>query len=336
MFSSLPLFHCAWLVFLGQPAEATFSIVAVDTHTKEVGSAGATCIRTPGFSLATSSIVIPNKGAINLQSLVDELARKQARKLFRRGETAASVMSKLPRETQEEAEWSPLVDHHQYLAVDINGGSAMHSGPSVHEVVEAVEGNVNSRFFFAIAGNILDGTLGVTQRMKTAFGNAPATASLADRLMAALEGGNMIGADSRCQRDGRAATTAYLRTARPTDDEDQLWVDLAVLTPSKDPIMVVSELYREWKQRNPATTSTTNTTTPVTAGKILSTIEADLTSKISTLAAATKPLTAIETELPGETSTTTGVTILTADDERPGRKDRRRNRNSTTASMTKV
>eukprot|EP00397_Hematodinium_sp_SG-2012_P056392 GEMP01069545.1.p1 GENE.GEMP01069545.1~~GEMP01069545.1.p1 ORF type:complete len:314 (+),score=31.73 GEMP01069545.1:208-1149(+) len=253
---SLPLLTLRWVILI-EPVLGTFSIVGVDTRTKEVGSAGATCITTNGFQLNMMTAVIPNNGAINVQSRHDKSAKAQAMQLFRNGETAASVMSKLPRKTQQSfSNIFQTVDQHQYLAVDINGGSTTHSGPMIFPSGESVEGNVNSRFFFAIAGNTLNGTLGVTQRMKTAFENAPGSASLADRLMAALESGNIAGADRRCQEFGQSANTAYLKMARPTDKEDQLWVDLRVLSINKDPIFALSTLYKQWKQKNAGRTVT--------------------------------------------------------------------------------
>eukprot|EP00397_Hematodinium_sp_SG-2012_P017689 GEMP01018099.1.p1 GENE.GEMP01018099.1~~GEMP01018099.1.p1 ORF type:complete len:404 (-),score=54.50 GEMP01018099.1:1347-2558(-) len=318
---SLPLLTLRWVILI-EPVLGTFSIVGVDTRTKEVGSAGATCITTNGFQLNMMTAVIPNNGAINVQSRHDKSAKAQAMQLFRNGETAASVMSKLPRKTQQSfSNIFQTVDQHQYLAVDINGGSATHSGPSVNKVIEAVEGNVNSRFFFAIAGNILDGTLGVTQRMKTAFENAPDSASLADRLMAAMEAGNMVGADSRCHRHGRAATTAFLQVARPTDNEDKLWADFAVPAMNKDPIAAVSLLYKQWKQRNPTTTTTTSTTptptpTPTPTHTPTSTPTPTPTTKPSSTSeheTSTKtPTTATDVTVTTTTASTSAVPTITA------------------------
>eukprot|EP00397_Hematodinium_sp_SG-2012_P057810 GEMP01072607.1.p1 GENE.GEMP01072607.1~~GEMP01072607.1.p1 ORF type:complete len:346 (+),score=53.36 GEMP01072607.1:25-1038(+) len=266
--------------------------------------------------------VIPNNGAINVQSRHDKSAKAQAMQLFRNGETAASVMSKLPRKTQRSPNPrfpSETIDQHQYLAVDIHGGSATHNGPSVDKVVESVEGNVNSRFFFAIAGNILDGTLRVTQQMKTAFENAPDSASLGDRLMAAMEAGNMVGADSRCHRLGRAATTAHLQLARPTDNEDKLWADFAVPAMNEDPIAAVSLLYKQWKQRNPTTTTTSSTTpTPTTkpsttltpTTKPSSTSEQGTTSKTSTTVATTASTSAAPTTTASKTQGTSSTNII--------------------------
>eukprot|EP00397_Hematodinium_sp_SG-2012_P049241 GEMP01056712.1.p1 GENE.GEMP01056712.1~~GEMP01056712.1.p1 ORF type:complete len:396 (+),score=52.09 GEMP01056712.1:137-1324(+) len=316
---SLPLFIVCW-VFHVQPVQGTFSIVAVDTLTREVGSAGASCAHIPNLSVDIITSVIPNKGAINVQAIYDESAKEQATQWFRNGENAASIMSKLPRETQIfRPNDSQTVDAHQYLAVDINGGSTTHSGPMIFPSGESVEGNVNSRFFFAIAGNTLNGTLGVTQRMKTAFENAPDSASLGDRLMAAMEAGNMVGADSRCHRLGRAATTAHLQLARPTDNEDKLWADFAVPAMNEDPIAAVSLLYKQWKQRNPTTTTTSSTTpTPTTkpsttltpTTKPSSTSEQGTTSKTSTTVATTASTSAAPTTTASKTQGTSSTNII--------------------------
>ena len=78
------------LLFILTPPKAfgqhTFSIVAIDSTTKEVGSAGATCgdavlwPGTPGAALISD--IIPGLGAIHTQSYWNEQNQDQAHQLL--------------------------------------------------------------------------------------------------------------------------------------------------------------------------------------------------------------------------------------------------------------
>jgi len=52
--------------------------------------------------------------------------------------------------------------------------------------------------------------------------------SLAEKLMAALQGANLAGADSRCLSEGVSSQSAFLRVARPNDSPGKFYVDLQV------------------------------------------------------------------------------------------------------------
>jgi len=72
---------------------------------------------------------------------------------------------------------------------------------------------------------------------------------MAEKLMAALQGAKVIGADTRCQPT-RSSISAFLRVARPTDPQNgPYWLDLNVQTvPSpKDPIDSLQVLFNQWQ-----------------------------------------------------------------------------------------
>ena len=77
-------------------------------------------------------------------------------------------------------------------------------------------------------------------------GSAPGT--LAEKLMAALQGANVAGADTRCLDEGVSSRSAFLRVAYPGDDPDALTLDLVVsLTPfGVEPIDVLQEEFNAW------------------------------------------------------------------------------------------
>ncbi len=82
--------------------------------------------------------------------------------------------------------------------------------------------------------------------METAFVNTPGT--LADKLMAALQGAKRPGADSRCLDFGISSASAFIRVADPSDTDSSygnLSLDLNVWITGEvfEPIDALQELY---------------------------------------------------------------------------------------------
>ncbi len=99
---------------------------------------------------------------------------------------------------------------------------------------------------YSIQGNILLGPE-IVDSMEARY--LAATGSLSDKLMAALQGANVVGADTRCTDNGTSSLSAFLRVAQPGDEDDQLWLDLNVpsLPATLEPIDSLQHLYDEWK-----------------------------------------------------------------------------------------
>ena len=71
--------------------------------------------------------------------------------------------------------------------------------------------------------------------------------TLSDKLMTALQGANMPGADTRCLDDGTSSLSAFIRVANPLDD-DNYFLDLNINNTSHgaEPIDLLQELYDQW------------------------------------------------------------------------------------------
>jgi len=225
---------CVNLSVFGQH---TFSIVAVDPITGEIGSAGATCISSQDGAQDISAIVL-GVGAIHTQSFWDPTNQSNA--------TARMIAGDSP---QEIIDWLLTNDVNndpsarQYNIVDLNSGnprSAAYTGPSCFAEFIHIEGPN-----YAIAGNILISE-DVVNDMETAFVNTAGT--LADKLMAALQGAKRPGADSRCLSNGISSASAFLRVADPLDTDSSygnLSLDLNVwiTTTIFEPIDALQDLY---------------------------------------------------------------------------------------------
>ncbi len=218
-------------------AQHTFSIVAVDPVTGEIGSAGATCIAAEDGALWISDIVL-GVGAIHTQSYWHPTNQANARIRMEAGDSPQEIMDWL---AANDVANDPTI--RQYGAVDLNGGSprsAAFTGANCFAEFIHITGSN-----YAIQGNILISE-DVVNDMETAFLNE--TGTLADKLMAALQGAKRPGADSRCLTDGVSSASAFLRVADPSDTDSSygnLSLDLNVWITSDifEPIDALQDAY---------------------------------------------------------------------------------------------
>jgi uncharacterized Ntn-hydrolase superfamily protein len=78
---------------------------------------------------------------------------------------------------------------------------------------------------YSIQGNILLGQQ-VLDSMEAHFLNTEG--DLACKLMAAMQGAKMVGADTRCMSSGNSSLSSFLKVARPTDSLSNLYINLNV------------------------------------------------------------------------------------------------------------
>ena len=242
MRSPAPFLFGLWLLTSGfAQAQDTFSIVAVDLATGQVGSAGATCLdddQIAGGAVIISD-VIPDVGAIHTQSYWIPANQNAAHdQVVDNGLSPEALMAWLE---ENDAENNPAV--RQYGMADLVSGvarAAAFTGANCFDVKDHIVGE-----HYAIQGNILLGEEILTQ-MEAGFLETDGT--LAEKLMAALQGANVAGADTRCLDEGVSSRSAFLRVAYPGDDPDALTLDLVVsITPvGVEPIDVLQEEFNAW------------------------------------------------------------------------------------------
>jgi len=231
--------------FIGK-SQHTFSIVAVDSITGEIGSAGATCgdsiiwPGTPGALIISD--IIPGVGAIHTQSYHNSTNQSNAHNRMDLGESPQDIITWL---AANDIASDPLI--RQYGIVDYNGGSprsSAYTGANCFNYKNHILG-AN----YAIQGNILLGQQ-ILDSMESHFNNTDGC--LSDKLMAAMQGAKVIGADTRCTTEGTSSLSAFLRVAKPADHPDTLSVDLNIAgTPSGvEPIDELQTKYNNWKNNN--------------------------------------------------------------------------------------
>ncbi len=212
----------------------TFSITAVDPVTGYVGSAGASCI---AGSIILSD-VHPNVGVIHSQALYIVQNQNYARSLMNLGLSPQQIIDSL---VAHDYQNNPTV--RQYGITDLVGGgrTAGYTGVNCSNYKNHVLGTT-----FTVQGNILLGQQ-ILDSMFARFTNTVGT--FAQKLMAALQGAKVIGADTRCLASGRSSISAFIRVAKPTDPQSgPYWLDLNVQTvpAPRDPIDSLQTLFNQW------------------------------------------------------------------------------------------
>jgi uncharacterized Ntn-hydrolase superfamily protein len=192
---------CALVLTLASSAQATWSIVAVDPRTREVGSAGASC--TP--SVAGIVALVPGHGAIVAQAMSNAMARRRGAALLARGGGPSAVIAAISHPSFDE---SYRDQQYGVASLDFYDRPAAFTGAKTH----ASAGQLLAPGV-AVLGNTLTGQDVLTATMD-AFQRL-SDRPLAERLMGALAAGGEKGGDRRC--GAQTAQSAYLVVARPDD-----------------------------------------------------------------------------------------------------------------------
>ncbi len=231
------LFLFLLFVTTAQTSEAqdTFSIVAVDSLTGEVGSAGASCVDLFQTSLSTNDFLgqlIPNVGAINTQAYYIPANQSNATDRMNLGETPDEIINWL---ISNDVQSQPELRQYGIAAL-VNGSpeAAAYTGASTDAYKNHITGS-----YYSIQGNILLGQE-VLDSMESRFLNEPG--DLACKLMAALQGANMVGADSRCNSNGTSSLFAYVKVAQPTDEFGNPSFNVSVRTANNSGIEPIDSL----------------------------------------------------------------------------------------------
>ena len=191
-------------------SQDTFSIVAIDSITGEVGSAGASCVDMFTTGIPTNDFLgqlIPDVGAINTQAYYIPANQTNATNRMNIGDTPSQIIDWL---VVNDVQSTPELRQYGIVAM-VNGSpqAAAYTGTSTDNYKNHIIGDN-----YAIQGNILLGQE-VLDSMEVRFLNE--SGDLTCKLMAALQGANMPGADTRCSVNGTSSLFAFIKVSQPTD-----------------------------------------------------------------------------------------------------------------------
>lgn len=219
-------------------AQDTFSIVAVDTVTGEIGSAGASCVSAiNGVGAYIISDVIEGVGAIHTQASWLQSNQQTAHQQMLLGKSPQEIIDWM---TTHDAQGNPTI--RQYGVVDLTrrGLSAAYTGVNCQNYKGHATGPG-----YSVQGNILLGRM-IIDTITNVYLATPGP--LADRLMAALEAAKIIGADTRCASRNTSTESSFIKVVRIGDGTTPYLLKIVPDTPSgTDPIDVLHIAFNAWK-----------------------------------------------------------------------------------------
>lgn len=210
----------------------TFSIIAFDSITRQVGGAGATCYQT----VNDIADVHPGVGFIHTQSYMNVENQKTAKNLMDLHFSPQQIIDSLKK---GDVEQKPSI--RQYAVIDLlNGGrAAEYTGNDCFDYKGSRVGKN-----YVIIGNILSGPE-ILDSMETRFKSC--TGSLENKLMAAMQGAKIPGADKRCVEKKVSSLSAYIIVANPTDKVGAYYLNLNIenVYPA-EPIDKLQSSFNSW------------------------------------------------------------------------------------------
>ncbi len=212
-------------------AHATWSIVAVDTETGEVGVAGATC----AVGVARIALLVAGRGVVVVQGQYDRPLLRRGSAALEAGESAAAVLVDMLASDQ-----TPEAARKQLAVVAIGEATEAITG----ERTEPWAGHVTGSDYVAMGNTLVDAEVvdAAVDVMEETRGQP-----LAARLLAALEAGDRAGGDDRCASQGFGAISAFLQVARPGDEQPSIGVEAT--TDSGEALLRLRTRYEETARR---------------------------------------------------------------------------------------
>jgi uncharacterized Ntn-hydrolase superfamily protein len=180
-------------------AYATWSVIAVDRATGEIGIVGASCT----FDVQGIASIVPGKGAIVVQASSNYFARMKGVELMNKNSTPEHIIAAM-----RDKKFEP--EKQQYGVITLNKETVplVYSGT----LIKDWNGSKTERNF-AVLGNILVGE----KVIKNAFDSLKNSRGslLSERLMLALKAGEHAGGDKRC--GPQYARSAFISVYDPKD-----------------------------------------------------------------------------------------------------------------------
>lgn len=230
------------LLAAAPPARATWSVVAVDAGTREVGVAGASCYR----RVDVIGRVVPGRGAVAAQAIASFAGRDRAAEMLAAGARPQEILDALTRRSFDRW-YLPVHRIRQYGIAALGAPAASYTGAWTIPWKGAAQAEGVS-----VQGNLLRGPEVVRDALAAFVATDPGCA-LGERLLRALEAGSRAGGDRRCSPE-QGALSAFLLVAGPGDDEQAPAVRLVVPEQEEggaNPVEQLRHEYDAWRALHP-------------------------------------------------------------------------------------
>jgi uncharacterized Ntn-hydrolase superfamily protein len=203
----------------------------------------------PNYAIDFLGDLVPGVGAINTQASYLAANQTNARTRMLAGDTPQQIISWL---TTNDAQSNPA--SRQYGIAAFAGDSAQtagYTGTSCLNYKNHITGAT-----YCIQGNILLGQ-SILDSMEARFLREPG--DLACKLMAALQGAKVIGADTRCASNNSSSLFAFVKVSQPNDAYGSPSLSLGVKTPGGFNIEPIDSLQHVFDATHTCVATSNNT-----------------------------------------------------------------------------
>jgi len=240
---------------------STYSIVAVDPATGDVGAAGASCVPISAASLAA---LVPGQGAAAIQAGFIPGNQTKVFDLLRQGTTASEIIRLISDDTYDSG-----VDLRQYGVVTLHEGNIQAVGFTGNETPYWAGDRQDSTHAVSVQGNTLESEAVVADALTAFLATDIGSVELPDRLMRALEAASAAGGDRRCNSQSgfqQTAEAAFIMVAKagqpsfitpigkePSPNDPTLpWLYISVIEAKggPNPLLELRSRYNAWRSKN--------------------------------------------------------------------------------------
>jgi uncharacterized Ntn-hydrolase superfamily protein len=237
---------------------STWSIVALDPETGDVGAAGASCVPVNATVLAA---LVPGHGAAAIQAEFDIENRDRAFELLKMGLQAEEV-----RDLMTEKSADTGLSFRQYGIVTMKDGVVQAAGYTGDRNFSWASDEQDVSAAVSVQGNTLESEDVIKQALEAFHAADLGPIPLPDRLIRALEAGSTAGGDKRCNQDDfqQTALTAFIAVSKadqapfaaPFSESTEIespnlpWLYAAVIEEQggPNPIIELRRQYDRWRE----------------------------------------------------------------------------------------
>jgi len=225
-------FTLSLLLFFTTYTYATWSIIAVDRKTGEIGIAGASCT----FDVQGIASIVPDRGAIVVQAASSYFARMKGVDLMENNKSIAEVLAAM-----RDQRYKPENQQYGVIVLDKGTKPLVYSGTKITSWSGEIIGAD-----IAVLGNILVSE-NVLKKAFEAF-NKNRDKTLAERLMLALRAGEQAGGDKRC--GSQYARSAFISVYRPESGSILKLSVYGIKDGGKPAVTLLAKQFEYWRKEN--------------------------------------------------------------------------------------
>ena len=237
---------------------STYSIIAIDPDTGDVGAAGASCVPISAASLAA---LVPGQGVGAIQAAATPWNQTKVFDLLRQGTTAGEIIRLMTA-----SDFDPEAGIRQYGAVTLDKGSVQAAGFTGPENNDWAGDRQDSTHAVSVQGNTLQSQAVVSDALAAFSAQDIGPVQLPDRLMRALEAASAAGGDRRCNSQSgfqQSAQAAFIMVAKadqppfttplgkePSPDDPSLpWLYISFVEAKggPNPLLELRSRYNDWR-----------------------------------------------------------------------------------------